>query len=197
MSRRTTVGALVLTLIVLVAPPAAAKGPTEVKVRDLRTGATTLLDFADRGEMGALQELVGWPEGQREPPGVGRGALVHVATLTWQLGDGMVAWIDRIYSDDTGRAWVKRRDHLSGSGSVLWGRTSGYAFHAVLSEIQQDAEGTTATIVAPAAGSTRDPGRQPSRGFDAVSFALGAGLIGLLAAGLVLAVNWRGRRAGA
>lgn len=52
MSRRTTVGALVLTLIVLVAPPAAAKGPTEVKVHDLRTGATTLLDFADRGEMG-------------------------------------------------------------------------------------------------------------------------------------------------
>ena len=73
-------------------------------------------------------ELVGWPEGQQEPPGVGRGALVHVATLTWQLGDDMVAWIERIYSDDTGRAWVERRDHLSGSGSVSWGRMSGYAF---------------------------------------------------------------------
>jgi hypothetical protein len=122
---------------------------------------------------------------------------VHVATLTWQLGDGMVAWIDRISSDDTGRAWVKRRDHLSGSGSVSWDRRSGYAFHAVLSEIQQDAEGTTATIVAPAAGSTHDPGRQPSRGFDADSFASGAGLTGLLAAGLVLAVSRRGRRADA
>lgn len=122
---------------------------------------------------------------------------MHVATLTWQLGDGMLAWIDRIYSDDTGRAWVKRRDHLSGSGSVLWGRTSGYAVHAVLSEIQQEAEGTTAKIVAPAAGSTRNAGCQPSRGFDTVSFALGAGLTGLLAAGLVLALSWRGRRAGA
>ena len=134
MSRRTTVDALVLTLIVLVAPPAAAKGPTDVRVHDLRTGATTLVDFAERGELGAL---------------------------------------------------------------VSWGRTSGYAFHAVLSEIQQDVEGTTATIVAPAAGPTRDPGRQPSPGFDAVSFALGAGLTGPIAAGLVLAVSWRGRRAGA
>lgn len=193
MSRRTTVGALVLALFILVAPPAAAKGPTEVEVHDLRTGATTLLDFADRGEMVALEELVGWPEGQREPPGVGRGALVHVATLTWRLGGDLVAWIDRIYSDDTGRAWVERRDHLSGSGSVSWGRMSGYAFHAVLSEIQQDAEGTTATLVASAAESTRGPGRQATRGFDAVSFALGAVLTGLLAAGLVLAVSSRGR----
>jgi hypothetical protein len=191
-------GCCALALIVLVAPPAAAKGPTEVKVHDVRTGATMLLDFvAGRGEMAALQELVGWPEGQGEPPGVGRGALVLVATLTWQLGDGMVAWIDRIYSDDTGRAWVKRRDHLGGSGSVSWGRTSGYAFHAVLSEIQQNAEGATAKIVAPAAGSTRDPGRQPTRGLDPASVALGAGLTGVIAAGLVLAVSWRGWRAGA
>jgi hypothetical protein len=191
MSRRTTVGALVLALFVLVAPPAAAKGPTEVEVHDLRTGATTLLDFADRGEMGALEELVGWPEGQREPRGVRSGVLVPVATPTWQLGDDMVAWIDRIYSDDTGRAWVERRDHLSGSGSVSWGRMSGYAFHAVLSQIQEDAEGTTATLVAPTAESTRDPGRQASGGFDATSFGWGAGLTALLATGLWLIARRR------
>jgi hypothetical protein len=204
MSRRSSVGALVLSLFVLVAPPAAAKGPTEVEVHDLRTGATALLDFTDRGEMAALEELVGWPEGQREPLGVGRGVLVHVATLTWQLGDDMVAWIDRIYSDDTGRAWVERRDHLSGSGSVSWGRVSGYAFHAVLSQIQEDAEGTTATLgapaeptrdpatlVAPKVESTPDPGRQASAGFDAASFGWGAGLTVLLATGLGLIARRR------
>jgi hypothetical protein len=122
---------------------------------------------------------------------------VHVATLTWQLGDDMVAWIDRIYSDDTGRAWVERRDHLSGSGFVSWGRMSGYAFHAVLSEIQEDAEGMTATLGAPAEP-TREPRRAASAGFDAgfdaASFGWGAGVAGLLATGLALTAKWRRSR---
>ncbi|HXH81205.1 hypothetical protein [Nocardioides sp.] len=150
MSRRTTLAALLLTLIVLVAPPAAAKGPTEVKVHDPGTGETTLLDFPDRGEMGALQLLVGWPRAKKEPRAAGE--LVHVATLTWQHWDGMVAWVDRIYSDGTGTGWVKRRDYLSGSGTVSWGRTSAYAIKAVLSEIQSPEKGSTATMVERAGG---------------------------------------------
>lgn len=199
MSRRTTVGALLLTLLFLLAPPAAAKGPTEVKVDDPKTGATTLLDFADRGEMEALQLVVGWPQRTGEPRAVRRSELVHVATLTWQYGEGMVAWIDRVYTDDAGVAWVKRRDYLSGSGSVVWGRTSAYAIEAVLSEIQggevqPGEEGTTATMVTPPSASARAKAPQPSRGLHADSFAMGAGLTGLLAAGMALIVIRRGRR---
>lgn len=196
-----------LTLVLLATPPAAAKGPTQVEVHDLRTGSTTLLDFLDRGEMGALEGLVGWPERLGVPRGVEGGGLEHVATLTWEYGDDMPAWIDRIYTDGTGPAWVERRDHLSGSGSAHWGRLSGYAFEAVLAAIQEHGDPTSGALrtqPAPAsdptapfttADSTRDQRRQtPSGGLDARSLAWGAGLTALLAGVLLLIARLRPSR---
>jgi len=193
---------MLLALLLLLAPPAEAKGPTQVEVHDLRTGATTLLDLTDHAEMGALGEIVGWPERPRAPRGVASGVLEHVATLTWQYGDEMPAWVDRIYSDDTGRAWVERLDHLSGSGAVHWGRMSGYAFDAVLTALHDDATGTSALLqprsrpasdpaTPPAADaeSTSDPTRRASGGFDAASFGWGAGLSAVAAVVLWLIVR--------
>lgn len=204
MSRRTSLGALVLALVVLVAQPAAAKGPTQVEVRDLRSGVTTLLRMLDKGEMHALGEVVGWPQGQREPLGVSRGVLVPVVTLHWQLDDDMPAWTDRIYADDRGRAWVQRRDYLSGSGPVSWGRISSFAFDAVLTAIQERPGETTthgapdedpardpAAVGVPTPDPIRDPERETPARLHAASFGWGAGLAALLAAGLGLVTRRR------
>lgn len=201
MSRRTTLGALVLALLILAAPSAAAKGPTEVRVHNLQTGETTLLTF-DQREMHALGELVGWPAGTREPRGVHTGALKPVATLEWQNDDQTPFWFDRIYSDDTGwLTWVQRRDDLSGSGSVTWARVgAGHAFHAVLSAVEKPTEVTTDPLRAPAAGPSREPEREAfapfhsTAAFDGSSFGWGAGMATLLAAGLALAARWRPQR---
>jgi hypothetical protein len=193
MSRPTTIASLVLALFLLVAPPAAAKGPTQVEVHDLRTGVTTLLTDFGGAEMGALFELVDWPESRHEPAGIRSGALEQVATLSWQYDETTPAWTDRVYADETGRTWVQRRDHLSDTEAVTWGRVkAGFAFQAVLDAIGEQAEDTATTTTpattheAPAAAPIRSPAHEASAGFDAASFGWGAGAATLLAAGLVL-----------
>jgi hypothetical protein len=197
MSRRTTVSALVLVLLVLAAPPAAAKGPTQVEVHNLRTGETTkLTDFG--GEQQALMELLGWPDGKGELPGTRRDNLEHIATLSWQYDEQTRAWVDRVYyAEDTGATWVER--HMSGSRSVSWARVpAGRALETVLAAIEEPAEGTTAPPKAPAAAPSREPERRAapapsSARLDGSSFGWGAGTAMLLAASVALARRWRQR----
>ena len=94
MFRRTTLGVLVLALLVLAASPAAAKGPTRLEIEDPQTGTTTVLDDS-QNQFFQLMELVGWPEGRSAPPGLDSGALEHVATLSWTFDDKTPLWIDR------------------------------------------------------------------------------------------------------
>jgi hypothetical protein len=121
MSPRTMLGALLLILLTAVPSPAAAKGPTQVEVRNLSTGSVVMLTW-EREELMALMELVEWPQSRSRPRGVQNGSLTHVATLDWQLEDGHAVWLDRVFSDGEGTAWVARRDHLMGNDFVTWGR---------------------------------------------------------------------------
>lgn len=197
MSRPTTAAALALALLILTAPPAAAKGPTEVEVHDLRTGETTELSGFDDHQLMAVIELVGWPEGIRPPGGMSSAKFEHIATLSWQYPEGMPAWVDRVYRQKrSGVIWVQRRDLMLESELLSWRRLEEpSAFEVVLAEIAAPDNVTTSSVAAPAA----DPSRNQTSGddddrFDGASFGWGAGLAGLLAAGLVLAAKWRRSR---
>jgi hypothetical protein len=148
MPRRTALGVLLLLVLFLAVPsPAAAKGPTRVEVRNLSTGTTTMLTW-DQPELTALMELVEWPASRRKPHLVATGALKHVATLDWQFDDGQAVWLDRVFSDGAGTVWIARRDHLSGTGFVTWGRVrAAYALDVMVARLG-DAEPAPAGPVA-------------------------------------------------
>jgi hypothetical protein len=194
MTRRTTLSALMLVLFLLVPSPAVAKGPSQVEVRNLSTGSTTMLTW-ESPELAALTELVEWPSERRKPRLVANGGLTHVATLAWQFEDGHSVWLDRVFSDGKGTTWIARRDHLSGNAFVTWGRVRApFALEQLLAglgDVPARVE-TTATIQTPKASTTEV---HASRGgFDGVSFGSGAAAAALLAGSLGLLL--RRRRAG-
>lgn len=191
MTRRTTLCALMLVLFLLVPSPALAKGPQQVEVRDLATGMTTLLTW-DNPELMPLMELVEWPAIRQKPHLVANGRLPHVATLAWQFEDGQSVWLDRVYSDGAGTAWIARRDHLSGNSFMTWGRVrSPFALDQLLAALGESpakaqTTGSTATAKAPTAGARATRG-----GFDGASFGWGAAAAALLAGALSLALRRR------
>jgi hypothetical protein len=199
MSRRTTLGALVLALLVLAASPAAAKGPTQVEVHDLRTGSSHLLGTQGGelpGGLIALMELIGQPTESREPRGVSSGALEHIATLTWRMTDETTFWVDRVYSNGRGSIWVQRTDHQVDPGTITWVRVkTAFALDSAISAVATppDVE-TTAIPEAAAPKRTTEPGRHADAGFDPSSFGWGAGLAGVLATGLALVARRRRQR---
>lgn len=194
MTRRTTLSALMLVLFLLVPSPAVAKGPSQVEVRNLSTGSTTMLTW-ESPELAALTELVEWPSDRRRPRLVANGGLTHVATLAWQFEDGHSVWLDRVFSNGKGTTWISRRDHLSGNAFVTWGRVRApYALDQLLAglgEAPARAE-RTATTAAPKAATTG--ARASQGGFDGASFGSGAAAAALLAGSLSLLL--RRRRAG-
>jgi hypothetical protein len=200
MRLRTPLAALVLALLTLSAAPAAGKGPIEVEVHDERTGVTTVLnaiapDLQELNGARALEELVGWPNLATRPKAASRGGLELIATLSWRYDENNPAWVDSIYTDRNGRTWVERRDQMSGTGAVTWGRVeAGQAFATVLAAIDGPDEVATTSVDAPSAEpASAAPAREEPERFDASSFGWGVGLTGLLAAGLVLAARLRQR----
>jgi len=190
---RKTLGVLVLVLFLLVAPPAAAKGPSQVEVRNLKTGTNTLLTY-EQAELCALMELVEWPSARRKPHLVVSGALTHVATLAWQFEEGQAVWLDRVFTDGNGTTWIARRDHLSGNTFVSWGQVRApFALDQLLARIgEATAESETTATVATSAAPTTDA-RASQGGFDGASFGWGAA-VAALAALLVGDVGLRLRR---
>lgn len=191
MTRRTTLSALMLVLFLLVPSPAVAKGPSQVEVRNLSTGSTTLLTW-ESPELAALTELVGWPSVRRKPHLVANGALTHVTTLAWQFEDGHPVWLDRVFSDGEGTTWIARRDHLSGNTFVTWGRVRApYALDQLLAGLGEApaAPETTAGIATSKASTTQD--RVSPDGFDSASFGWGAAAAALLAGTLSLVLRRR------
>ena len=100
-----------------------------------------------------------------------------------------------------GRTWVERLDQMSGTETITWGRVmAGAAFATVLTAI---GEPDSPTKKAPAVPTTRleEQASAPSAGaagassdgWDAGSFAGGAGSAILLAAGLLGVRWWRQR----
>ena len=179
-----------LVLFLLVPSPAVAKGPSQVEVRDLATGTTTLLTW-DSPELTALMELVEWPSDRRKPPGVANGTLAHVATLAWQFEGGQSVWLDRVFSDGNMDTWIARRDHLAGNTFVTWGRVRApHALDQLLAGLggAPPAAETTGTTVA--AASTATSTASPD-GLDSASFAWGAAAASLVAGTLGLALRRR------
>ena len=200
MIRRLTLGtfALALGLLVLVSPPAAAKGPNQVEVHDLKTGTTTLLT-EERTETWALMQLVEWPRNTTEPRGIATGRFELVATLSWQYPDDIdypksPVWMDRIYSDGEGSTWVQRHDQLSEPATTTWGRVRApMALEAVLSALDRPAKAPTVSQEKPATVAAPPPPRAAPNGWDGASFGWGAGSAGILAMGLLGAWKWRQR----
>jgi len=168
---RKTLGVFMLVVFLLVTPPAAAKGPTEVEVQNLKTGTTTKLTM-DQPELSALTELVGWPSRRRPPHLVRGGDLTHVATLVWGYGDGQSMWVDRVFSDGAGTTWIARRHPMADSIPIAWGRVrAAYSFDLLLAQLEQP---SATTSVAPS--STVPDGA--SFGWGAAAAALVALLVG-------------------
>jgi hypothetical protein len=195
MLRRIPLVALVLAMVLLVTPPTAAKGPTEVEVRNLKTGTTTRLSM-DQPELSALTELVGWPSRRRAPHLVRGGNLTHVATLVWGYGDGPSAWVDRVFSDGAGTTWIARRHPMAASIPIAWGRLrAAYSFDLLLAQLEQPSATTSVAPSSTVPSSSSTPRQaSSSTGFDGVSFGWGAAAAVLLAGTLSLAL--RRRRAG-
>ena len=189
---RRTLGVLVLVLFLLVASPAAAKGPSQVEVRNLKTGTNTMITWV-QAELSALMELVEWPSARRKPHLVSSGALTHVATLAWQFEDGQAVWLDRVFSDGNGTTWIARRDHLAGNTFVTWGRVrAAYTFDLLLAQLGEEPETTVApSSVAPS--SVAESSTAAAADFDGSSFGLGAAAAALVAL-LVGGVGLRLRR---
>lgn len=180
-----------LVLFLLVPSPAVAKGPSQVEVRNLDTGTNTMLTW-DRPELTALMELVEWPSGRRKPHLVANGGVRQVATLAWQFEDGQAVWVDRVFSNGNGKAWVARRDHLSGNSFETWGRVRApFALDLLLEELgEAPAEAkTTATSKAPTTQVRASQGE-----FDTASFGWGAAAAALLAG--TVSLGFRRRRTG-
>jgi hypothetical protein len=193
MSRRTTFGAfVVVALLLIAAAPASAKGPTRVAIHDLRTGSTTVLTDS-QNKMFELMDVVGWPEGRSEPPGLDSGALEHVATLSWTFDDKTPLWVDRIYADDSGETWVQRRDFHFGGGAVTWGQvTDGNDLTGLLSAVEDPNQPTTSSLQAPVGAAPRlESGSVSSTAVDGVLTGWGVGLLALPVVGLALAFGWR------
>ena len=195
MSRRTTFGALVVSLLLIASAPAAAKGPTRVEIQDLQAGTTTVLSDA-HNEFFELMELVGWPEGRSEPSGLDSGALEHVATLSWTFDDKTPLWIDRVYADRSGDTWVQRRDFHGGGGAVTWGYVpNGDDLAVLLSAVEDPDKPTTSSLQAPVAKAPRlDGGTVASSGADGGLPLWGVGLLALPVVGVMLAIGWRRQR---
>jgi hypothetical protein len=198
MIRPTTLGALVLAVLALAVPPAGAKEPMQVEVHNHHTGITTKVNHPEFAV--ALGELIGRPPVAGEPRAMQKGRLEPVATLTWGFDENSTARVDKVYADKAGRTWVQRHDHLSDPVSVSWARVeASFALDTVLSAIENAPQVTQSLHPASTAKETRKQVRQTSareapERFDASSFGWGAGLGGLLVAGLVLAARWRGQR---
>jgi len=189
MTRRTTLCALMMMLFLLVPSPAVAKGPTQVEVRDLATGTSTMLTW-EQPELLALMELVEWPSDRRRPHLVANGGLHHVATLAWQFEDGHPVWVDRVFSNGNGRSWIARRDHLSGNTFVTWGRVrSPVALDLLLARLGE-AQPAPANQVVPEPQDTR----QTSSASSVPAFGLGAAAAAVVIGGLSLVL--RRRRSG-
>ena len=187
-----------LVLFLLVPSPAVAKGPSQVEVRNLATGTTTMLTY-DRPELTALMELVEWPANRRKPHVVANGDIPHVATLSWQFEDGMPVWLDRVYSDGNGVTWIARRDHLSGNSFVTWGVVRApYALDHLLAGFEKTPATTDSTVTpataTPATSKASTTGATQG-GFDGASFGWGAAAAALLAGTLSLALRRRAARA--
>lgn len=193
MSRRTKLGALVLALLVLAASPAAAKGPTRLEIQDVQGGTTTVLDTS-QSQFFQLMELVGWPEGRSAPPGLDSGALEHVATLSWTFDDKTPLWIDRVYTDGSGDAWVQRRDFHGGNGSATWGQVDADELARLLSAGEKPA---TSSLQAPVAASPElDGATVASAGVDGALPLWWVGLLAVPVVALALAIGWRRKLSG-
>lgn len=192
MTRRTTFCALILVLFLMVPSPAVAKGPSQVEVRNLSTGSTTMLTW-ESPEFTPLIELVEWPSDRRKPHIVANGRLTHVATLAWQFEEGHPVWLDRVFSDGNGTTWVARRDHLSGNGLVSWGLVRApFALDQLLAglgEAPPAAPEPTADISTPRTTTTE--ARVSQGGFDSASFGWGAAAAALLGGSLSLVFSRR------
>lgn len=208
MLRRLALAALALALLVLTAPPAAAKGPFQVSVHDERSGTTTFLDGLngppeDQRHMRSIVELVTWPSEIAAPKPLLNGRAELIATLTWQYDEQNTAWVDSIYASPSGRTWVERKSQMPGQGRVTWGRVpAGTAFATVLSAIGAQptpkTEAPERVASAPEEPTTDDPSASAagaaSDGWDGASFGWGAGSAALLMAGLLLGKRgWRQR----
>jgi hypothetical protein len=179
-------------LLLIASAPAAAKGPTRVEFQDLQAGTTTVLSDA-QNEFFELMELVGWPAGRSEPAGLDSGALEHVATLSWTFDDKTPLWIDRVYADRSGDAWVQRRDFHGGGGAVTWGHVSGdTGFAGLLSAAGVPDQPTTSSLQAPVEAAPRfDGGAVASAAADGTIPRWGFGLLALPVLGLALVIGWR------
>jgi hypothetical protein len=208
MFKRLAIAVLAFALLILVAPPAAAKSPPQVSVRDERTGTTTVLNGLDGpGYVGdwerirSIEELVEWPSETTAPKPLVNGRAELIATLTWQYDEQTPAWVDSIYVDPMGRTWVERLDQMSGTESITWGRVNaGAALATVLTAISEPGSPTKAAPAVPTTRLEEQVSSSPSgaagassHGWDAASFAGGAGSAGLLAVGLLGAWWWRQR----
>ena len=188
MSRRTTLGALVMALLLISSAPAAAKGPTRLEIQYEQGGTPTVLTDS-QNEFFQLMELVGWPEGRSEPPGLDSGALEHVATLTWTFDDKTPLWIDRVYANGAGETWVQRRDIHGGGGAVTWGQLRG---GKDLTGLLGADEPTTSSLQAPVAAAPElDAGEVASAAADDALPSWSVGLLALLVVGPALAIGWR------
>ena len=193
MFRRTTLSALVASLLLLAATaaPAAAKGPTEVKIHDLRTGASAVVDGLEDQRMFELVELVGWSM-EESRPDASPGALEPLATLTWSIEDTRM-WNDRLYSDGSGTTWVERRDFHGGGGRAMWGRVpDAAALDEMLTALVQPADPARSTVRAPDVSPVLEPGRSVAGTDDTDMSRWALALLALPVAGLALVV-WRRR----
>ena len=115
-----------------------------------------------------------------------------MATLAWQFEDGQSVWLDRVYSDGMGTAWIARRDHLAGNAFVTWGRVrSPFALDQLLPELTEAPAKTETTAAAATSKAPMSEARDTQGGFDGASFGWGAAAAALLAGTLSLALRRR------
>lgn len=201
MLKRLAIAVLALALLVLTAPSAAAKGPVQVSVHDVRTGTTTFLDGIDDDwdRVRSIEELVGWPDKNTAPKSLTNGRAKLIATLKWQFDEQTPAWVDSIYVDPMGRTWVERKGQMTGNEGVTWGRVlAGTAFTTILTAVSGQGTPETkapmpaaTTLEGPAtAAPPSDRGGASTDQWNGASFGWGAASAGLLAMALALGARW-------